>query len=67
MYPKDNFPSPDAQLEPTPDNPVCLALLLDVLDVLEPELNELPEPTGLFASELRRTLIETLGVPSDDH
>ncbi|MCH7792682.1 MAG: hypothetical protein IID31_10435 [Planctomycetes bacterium] len=44
---------------------ISLAGLLDLLDVLESEVGELPSPAPLFAHELERALAETLGVAGD--
>jgi len=39
-----------------------LALLMDLIDALEPELEVHQGPTALWAAELRRELAETLEV-----
>ena len=44
---------------------LTLSGLLDLLDVLEAEVNGLPEPASLFANELRGSLAEALGVAGD--
>ena len=54
--------------QPSADNPVVnsgptisLAGLLDLLDVLESEINQLPAPASLFANELRGSITAALG------
>ena len=57
----------DGQLEPVkPNNPLSLEYLCDLLTALEHEVGELPSPAPLFAHELKRALVETLGVTGDD-
>ena len=50
-----------------PSGTVSLSGLLDLLDVLEAEVNGLPEPAPLLTAELRLALAEALGVAGDGH
>ena len=52
-----NVGNPSSNSGPT----VSLAGLLDLLDVLESEVGELPNPAPLFAHELGLALAKTLG------
>ena len=73
LYPAQGVEEVDMESidqQPPVDNPVgnsgptvSLSGLLDLLDVLEAEINQLPAPASLFASELRLALAEKLGMP----
>ena len=62
MIPQTNLVDKPAQLGGTTPT-VSLPGLLDLLSALGTEINELPDPTSLFAHELARTISEAVGLP----